>query len=57
MRVTAQTTATSATEELWSEHAFVANQRRTSLLKDRAEKPLRVHADARMARRNNKMVR
>ena len=33
MRVTAQTTAASATEELWSEYDFVVNQRRTRLLK------------------------
>ena len=51
MRTTAQTTAASATEELWSEHDFVVNQRRTRLLKGRAEKLVRVHANARMARR------
>ena len=53
MRVTAQTTAASATEERtrWSEYDFVVNQRRTSLLKGRAEKLVRVHANARMARR------
>ena len=44
MRVTAQTAAASATEELWSEYDFVANQRPTSVLKDRAEKLVRVHA-------------
>ena len=48
---TAQTTAASATEELWSEYDFVVNQRRTRLLKGRAEKLVRVHANARMARR------
>ena len=50
MRVTAQTIAAPATEELWSEYDFVVNQRRTSLLmiKGRAEKLVRVHANARM---------
>ena len=48
MRTTAQTTAASATEELWSEYDFVVNQRRTRLLKGRAEKLVRVHANARM---------
>ena len=51
MRVTAQTTAASATEELWSEYDFVVNQRRTSPLKGRAEKLVRMHANARMAGR------
>ena len=32
-------------------HDFVVNQRRTSLLEGRAEKLVRVHANARMARR------
>ena len=41
----------SATEELWSEYDFVVNQRRTRLLKGRAEKLVRVHANARVARR------
>ena len=54
MRVTVQTTAASSPPpktELWSERDFVVNQRRTSLLKGRAEKLVRVHANARMARR------
>ena len=40
-------------EQLWSEYAFVVNQRRTctSLLKGRAENLVRVRANARMARR------
>ena len=49
MCVTAQTTAASATEELWNEYDFVVNQRRTrrtSLLKGRAEELVRVHAKA-----------
>ena len=49
--VTSQTIAASATKELWSECAFVVNQRRTSLLKGRAENLVRVRANARMARR------
>ena len=51
MRVLAQTTSAAATESAWSEFDFVFNKRRNALGKDRVNKLVFVHCNARLIRK------
>ena len=51
MRVLAQTTSAAAAESAWSEFDFVFSRRRNALGKDRVNKLVFVHCNARLIRK------